>query len=270
MTKCEVISKKTVIVRKEHDVFNNDITMRLQKIRGKCSFYNQEANNGPKDTNPGATEEDADEEIIYTPPFLGRLKGGHKKITLPTYERTHSVGVRFMPCALIYEHLKVSGMLKPLEGTPFGFGHESSQKTCAYPPNQRGHTIEEYVELKEAICNLINVGEIPYMWGDNTVRTCDRQEPSMPVTEHTLFYCHYFTPFKKMLLNIYSMLVRKGVLASIRKDDEAIDPVGIGIWKPCPFHDAIDHNIGRCLRFRYDVESLVNVGKIQVEFVPHG
>uniref|UniRef100_M1B272 Uncharacterized protein n=1 Tax=Solanum tuberosum TaxID=4113 RepID=M1B272_SOLTU len=61
-----------------------------------------------------------------------------------------------------------------------------------------------------------------------------------------------------------------GVLASIRNDDEAIDPVGIEIWKPCPYHDAIDHNIGRFLRFRYDVESLVNMGKIQVEFVPRG
>uniref|UniRef100_M1DIM3 Uncharacterized protein n=1 Tax=Solanum tuberosum TaxID=4113 RepID=M1DIM3_SOLTU len=126
MTKCDDISKKTVIVWKERDVFNNDITMRLQKIRGKCSFFNQEANSGPKDTTPGAIEEDADEEIIYMPPFLGRLKGGDQKITLSTFELTHSVGARFVPCALIYEHLKASGMLKPLEGTTFWFGHESS------------------------------------------------------------------------------------------------------------------------------------------------
>ncbi|KAH0652419.1 hypothetical protein KY290_030852 [Solanum tuberosum] len=161
-------------------------------------------------------------------------------------------------------------VFQPLEGTTFGFGHESSQKTCAYHPNQRGHTIEECVELKAVISNLINIGEIPHMWGWNIVFTCDQQEPSMPVIEHSLFYCHYFTPFKKMLLDIYSLLVQKGVLASIRKDDEAIDPVGIEIWKPCPYHDAIDHNIGRCLRFCYDVESLVNMGKIQVEFVPRG
>uniref|UniRef100_M1E0C5 Uncharacterized protein n=1 Tax=Solanum tuberosum TaxID=4113 RepID=M1E0C5_SOLTU len=270
MTKCDVISRKTVDVRKERDVFNNDITMRLQKIRGKCSFFNQEANSGPKDTNPGATEDDADDEIIYTPPFLGRLNGGDKNITLPTYERTHSVGVRVVPCALIYEHLKASGMLKPLEGTTFGFGHEGSQKTCAYHPNQRGHTIEECVELKAAIRNLINIGEIPYMWGENIILTCDQPEPNMPVTKHTLFYCHYFTPFKKTLLGIYSQLVRKRVLASIIKDEKAIDPVGIEIWKPFPYHDAIDHNIGRCLRFHYDVESLVNMGKIQVEFVPRG
>uniref|UniRef100_M1DGD2 Uncharacterized protein n=1 Tax=Solanum tuberosum TaxID=4113 RepID=M1DGD2_SOLTU len=76
MTKCDVISKKTVVMRKEHDIFKNDITMRLQKIRGKCSFFNQEANSGPEDTHPGATEEDADEEIIYMSTFLGRLKGG--------------------------------------------------------------------------------------------------------------------------------------------------------------------------------------------------
>ncbi|KAH0781613.1 hypothetical protein KY290_001211 [Solanum tuberosum] len=204
------------------------------------------------------------------PPFLGRLKGGDKKITLPAYERTHSVGARVVPGALVYEHLKALGMLKPLEGTTFGFGHESSQKTCAYHPDQRGHTIEECVELKATIRNLINIGEIPYMWGENIVLTCDLPEPSMPVTKHTLFYCHYFTPFKKTLLGIYSELVRKGVLASLRKDGEAIDPFGSKIWKPCCYHDAIDHNIGRCLRFLCDVESLVNVGKIHVEFVPRG
>ncbi|KAH0652523.1 hypothetical protein KY289_030201 [Solanum tuberosum] len=202
------------------------------------------------------------------PPFLGRLKGWDKKITIPAYERTHSVGVRVVSCALIYEHLKASRMLKPLEGTTFGFGHESSQKTCAYNPNQRGHIIEECMELKAVIRNLINVGKIPYMWGENTVLTYDQPEPSMPVTEHTLFYCQYFTPFKKMLLEIYSQLVQKGVLASIRMYDKAIDPIGIEIWKPCPYHDAIDHNIGRSLGFRYDVESLINMGKIQVKFTP--
>ncbi|KAH0709407.1 hypothetical protein KY284_010834 [Solanum tuberosum] len=159
-------------------------------------------------------------------------------------------------------------MLKHLEGTTFGYGHESSQKMCAYHPNQKGHTIEECVELKATIRNLINVGKIPYMWGENTILTCDQPEPSMPVTEHTLFYCHYFMRFKKTLLEIYSQLVQKGVLASIRKDDEGIDPVGIEIWKPCPYHDAIDHNIGRCLGFRYDVEYLINMRKIQVEFTP--
>ncbi|KAH0780992.1 hypothetical protein KY290_000590 [Solanum tuberosum] len=135
-------------------------------------------------------------------------------------------------------------MLKPLEGTTFGFGHESSQKMCAYHLNQRGHTIEECVELKAAIRNLINIGKIPYMWGENIVLTCDQPEPSMP------------------------SISSKGVFASIIKDDEEIDPVGIEIWKPCPYHDAIDHNIGRCLGFRYDVESLINMGKIQVEFTP--
>uniref|UniRef100_M1D953 Uncharacterized protein n=1 Tax=Solanum tuberosum TaxID=4113 RepID=M1D953_SOLTU len=31
-------------------------------------------------------------------------------------------------------------------------------------------------------------------------------------------------------------------------DDETFDPVGIEIWKLCPYHDAIDHSIGMCLR----------------------
>uniref|UniRef100_M1DNL4 Uncharacterized protein n=1 Tax=Solanum tuberosum TaxID=4113 RepID=M1DNL4_SOLTU len=163
MARYSIMNEETVAMRKEHDVFIKDITMRLQKIRGKCSLFNQKANTGPEDTHPGATEEDTDEEIIYMPPFLGCMKGGDKRITLPAYEQTHSVGARVMLFALIYEHLKASGMLKPLKGTTFGFGHENSQKTCAYHPIQRGHTIKECVELKEAISNLINVWEIPYM-----------------------------------------------------------------------------------------------------------
>uniref|UniRef100_M1DJW0 Integrase core domain containing protein n=1 Tax=Solanum tuberosum TaxID=4113 RepID=M1DJW0_SOLTU len=33
--------------------------------------------------------------------------------------------------------------------------------------------------------------------------------------------------------------------------DETFDPVGIEIWKPFPYHGAIDHNVGMCLEFRY-------------------
>uniref|UniRef100_M1DFK5 Uncharacterized protein n=1 Tax=Solanum tuberosum TaxID=4113 RepID=M1DFK5_SOLTU len=40
-----------------------------------------------------------------------------------------------------------------------------------------------------------------------------------------------------------------GVLTPIKRDDGTVDPVGIEIWKPCPYHDAIDHNIGKCLRY---------------------
>uniref|UniRef100_M1DWV8 Uncharacterized protein n=1 Tax=Solanum tuberosum TaxID=4113 RepID=M1DWV8_SOLTU len=71
----------------------------------------------------------------------------------------------------------------------------------------------------------------------------------MPVTEHTLFYYHYFTPFKRTLSDIYCQLVLKGILTPIRRDDGTVDPIGIEIWKPCPSHDTVDHNIGMCLGY---------------------
>uniref|UniRef100_M1DQX8 Uncharacterized protein n=1 Tax=Solanum tuberosum TaxID=4113 RepID=M1DQX8_SOLTU len=63
MARYAIMNEETVAMRKEHDVFNNDISTRLQKIREKCSFFNQEANNGPEDTHLRATEEDTGEEL---------------------------------------------------------------------------------------------------------------------------------------------------------------------------------------------------------------
>uniref|UniRef100_M1DDR6 Uncharacterized protein n=1 Tax=Solanum tuberosum TaxID=4113 RepID=M1DDR6_SOLTU len=88
MARYAIMNEETVAMRKEHDVFNNDITMRLQKIRGKCSFFNEEANSGPEDTHLGAAEEDTGEEIVYRPPFQGRWKEENEKITLEAYEFT--------------------------------------------------------------------------------------------------------------------------------------------------------------------------------------
>ncbi|KAK4729582.1 hypothetical protein R3W88_022570 [Solanum pinnatisectum] len=72
MARYAIMNEETAAMRKEHDVFNKDITRRLQKIHEKCSFVNQETNSGPKDTHPRATEENTGEEIVYKPPFQGR------------------------------------------------------------------------------------------------------------------------------------------------------------------------------------------------------
>uniref|UniRef100_M1DQY1 Uncharacterized protein n=1 Tax=Solanum tuberosum TaxID=4113 RepID=M1DQY1_SOLTU len=40
MARYAIMNEETADMRKEHDVFNNDITMRLQKICVKCYFFN--------------------------------------------------------------------------------------------------------------------------------------------------------------------------------------------------------------------------------------
>lgn len=55
-------------------------------------------------------------------------------------------------------------MLKHYEGVTLGFGHENSQKVCAFYLNQRGHTLEEFLLLKVKICNLIDTRKILHMW----------------------------------------------------------------------------------------------------------
>ncbi|KAK4732013.1 hypothetical protein R3W88_025001 [Solanum pinnatisectum] len=86
MTKYAIMNEETAAIRKEHDAFNNDMTMRLQKIQGKCSFVNQETNSGPENTHPGATEEDTGEEIVYKPHLQGRRKEENKNATPKEYE----------------------------------------------------------------------------------------------------------------------------------------------------------------------------------------
>ncbi|KAK4731886.1 hypothetical protein R3W88_024874 [Solanum pinnatisectum] len=71
MARYAIMNEETTTMRKEHKVFNKDITKRLQKIHEKCSFFNPEANSGLEDTHPGVTEKDIGEEIVYKPPFQG-------------------------------------------------------------------------------------------------------------------------------------------------------------------------------------------------------
>uniref|UniRef100_M1DLV4 Uncharacterized protein n=1 Tax=Solanum tuberosum TaxID=4113 RepID=M1DLV4_SOLTU len=157
-------NEETVVMRKEHDVLNNDITMRLQKLRGKYSFFNQEANiSSPENTHPGAIEEDTDEEIFYRPPFQGRWKEGSEKITLEAYLQEYSVGAKVIPCALIYKRLLAKRILKPLRGMTSEVEPGDVRKICAYHPDRKRHTVEECVELKTTIRNLIKIGRIPYI-----------------------------------------------------------------------------------------------------------
>ena len=84
------------------------------------------------------------------------------------------------------------------------------------------------------------------MWADNTVLTYDQSEP----IEYTRLICHYLTPFRKSLLQIYNDLVQNGVSASIHEDDRGLDPVGVEIWKPCAYHNATNHSLSSSKRHR--------------------
>ena len=59
-----------------------------------------------------------------------------------------------------------------------------------------------------------------------------------------------------------------GSKGSIHEDDRGLDPVGVEILKPYAYHNATNHSLSRCLNFCYDIGTLVNLGKILIEFVP--
>ena len=65
--------KRMVALRKKNKAFHSNMIDKLQKMREKYPVYEQGANNGPDNAHPEAIGEE-DEEIVYKPLFLGRLK----------------------------------------------------------------------------------------------------------------------------------------------------------------------------------------------------
>ena len=65
-----------VALMKNNKAYHSYMFDKLHKMRKKYPVYKQRANSGPENAHPGAIGEDDDEEIVYKPPFLGRLKGG--------------------------------------------------------------------------------------------------------------------------------------------------------------------------------------------------
>ena len=63
-------------LRKKNNPFLSNMIDKHQKMGEKCRVHEKEAKSGPYNAHPDATEEDNYEEIVYEPPFLGRLKGG--------------------------------------------------------------------------------------------------------------------------------------------------------------------------------------------------
>uniref|UniRef100_M1DQ46 Uncharacterized protein n=1 Tax=Solanum tuberosum TaxID=4113 RepID=M1DQ46_SOLTU len=244
-------------------------TKTASKAARNILFFHEKADvTGPEDTELEAIKEEPEEEIVYRPPFQGHHKEGNKKTTLEAHIHEYRVGAKVIFCALFYEHLRSKRILRPITGITSEVKPEDMHKICVYYPDRNGHTIKQCVELKAAIRDLINIGKIPYMCGDNTLLTCDQPGP---VYRSQRILCFTVTSLR-LLRERYWIYIASwfegGVLTPIKRDDGTFDPVGIEIWKPCPYHDAIDHNIGKCLGFRYDVESLINKGRIQVEFPP--
>ncbi|KAK4710384.1 hypothetical protein R3W88_004897 [Solanum pinnatisectum] len=89
MARYAVMNEETAAMRKEHDVFNKDITKRLQKLHGKYSFFNQEADvSGPDGIGPEVVKEEPEEEIVYKPPFQGQLICVDKLAEHPYFTRS--------------------------------------------------------------------------------------------------------------------------------------------------------------------------------------
>ena len=68
--------ERMVALRKKNKAFLSNMFDKLWKMGKKYHIYEQGANSGPENAHPEATEEDDDEEIVYKPQFLGRLKRG--------------------------------------------------------------------------------------------------------------------------------------------------------------------------------------------------
>ena len=68
--------ERMAALRKKNKAFHSNTIDKLQKRGEKYPVYEQGSNSGPDNAHLEVTKEDDDEEIVYRPPFLGRLKGG--------------------------------------------------------------------------------------------------------------------------------------------------------------------------------------------------
>ena len=68
--------ERMVALRKKNGAFHSNMIDKLRKMGKKYPASEQGANSGPNNAHPEVTKEDDDEELVYKPPFLGRLKGG--------------------------------------------------------------------------------------------------------------------------------------------------------------------------------------------------
>ena len=86
-------------------------------------------------------------------------------------------------------------------------------------------------------------------WGDGILLACHEQRLDIPVTEKTIFYRCSFMPFKKMMIEIYSELVQNGVFTHFYRGMDMMYSLQYEILKCCPYHNATDYNIEKCLDF---------------------
>ena len=71
-----MIDVETAMLLAKSALLNKELASHSNLKGGKYIACEQgEDKNGPKKTHPELTEEDDEEEIVYKPPFLGRLKG---------------------------------------------------------------------------------------------------------------------------------------------------------------------------------------------------
>ena len=68
--------ERMAALRKKNKTFHSNEIDKIRKMGEKYPVYEQGANSGPNNAHPEVTKEDDDEELVYKPPFLGRLKGG--------------------------------------------------------------------------------------------------------------------------------------------------------------------------------------------------
>ena len=108
-------------------------------------------------------------------------------------------------------------LLRPVERASSQVGSGDLHKTCESHPNQKGHTIEECIEFKNAVCHLIDMDITPNIRDDSIIIACDELRIDIPVTERIIFYHCLFTSIKKTMLEIYSELAQNVVFTHFYK-----------------------------------------------------
>jgi len=170
----------------------------------------------------------------YLPAHLLSRDIWQSKISLEAYLHEGRKKMKIISCALVFEHYRSKGLLRPVKKTSPQVGLRDLHKTCECHSTEKGHTIDECIGLKNAVRYLFSMDSTPNTWGDDVNLACDEPRLDIPVTERIRFFHCSFTPFKKTMREIYLDLVQNGFFTHYYKNMDMQYSIQHEIRKCCP------------------------------------
>ncbi|MCD7473562.1 hypothetical protein HAX54_015497 [Datura stramonium] len=112
---------------------------------------------------------------------------------------------------------------------------------------------------------MINTGKIRHMWGPHTMLAYDQVKSGTPITKDVRIYRLNCTTFEEHYTTIYQKLVDAKIIYPFQRKKKSLRKHKHE--EMFPYHSPeVRQNIEECRIFRIDLEHLIQIGNIWVEF----